>query len=73
MPGGVSSIDNRTYLRSITLGLSRVMTSRLLSGQARLTAATALAIERLDRGDAEYRMRLQASHDVAQERRRQAA
>ena len=55
------------------LGLSRVMTSRLLNGQARLTAATALAIERLEWGDAEYWMRLQASYDLAQERRRQAA
>ena len=55
------------------LGLSRVMTSRLLNGQARLTAATALAIERLDWGDAEYWMRLQASYDLAQERRKQAA
>ena len=34
------------------------MTSRLLSGPARLTVAIALTIERLDRGDAEYRMRL---------------
>ena len=55
------------------LGLSRVMTSRLLNGQARLTAATALAIEQLDWGDAEYWMRLQASYDLAQERRKQAA
>ncbi len=55
------------------LGLSRVTTSRLLSGQARLTAATALAIERLEWGDAEYWMRLQASYDLAQKRRRQAA
>ena len=55
------------------LGLSRVMTSRLLNGRARLTAATALAIERLDWGDAEYWMRLQASYDLAQERRKQAA
>ena len=55
------------------LGLSRVMTSRLLSGQARLTAATALAIERLEWGEAEYWMRLQASYDLAQERRRRAA
>lgn len=55
------------------LGLSRVMASRLLSGQARLTAATALAIERLEWGDAEYWMRLQASYDLAQERRRRAA
>ena len=49
------------------------MASRLLNGQARLSAATALAIERLDWGDAEYWMRLQASYDLAQERRRQAA
>ena len=55
------------------LGLSRVMASRLLNGQARLSAATALAIERLEWGDAEYWMRLQASYDLAQERRRQAA
>ena len=38
------------------------MTSRLLSGPARLTVATALAIERLDRGDAEYWMRLYSAH-----------
>lgn len=55
------------------LGLSRVITSRLLNGQARLTAATALAIERLDWGDAEYWMRLQANHDLARERRKQGA
>ena len=46
-------------------GSSRVMTSGLLFGPARLTSATALAIERLDRGDAEYWMRLQASYDLA--------
>ena len=55
------------------LGLSRVTSSRLLNGQARLTAATALAIEQLDWGDAEYWMRLQASYDLARERRKQAA
>ena len=44
-----------------------------LNGQARLTAATALAIERLDWGDAEYRMRPQVSYDLAQERRKRAA
>ena len=33
----------------------------------------ALAIERLDWGDAQYWMRLQASYDPAQERRKQAA
>ena len=49
------------------------MTSRLLSGQARLTTAIALAIERLDWDDAEYWMRLQASYDLARERRKQAA
>lgn len=55
------------------LGLGRAMASRLLNGQARLTAATPLAIERLDWGDTEYSMRLQASCDLAREGRKQAA
>ena len=55
------------------LGLSRVMVSRLLSRQARLTAATALAIERLEWRDAAYWMRLRASYDLAQERRQRTA
>ena len=38
------------------------MTSRLLSGPVRLTVAIALTIERLDRGDAEYWMRLYSAH-----------
>ena len=55
------------------LGLSRAMMSRLLDGQARLIAAATLATERLDCGDAEYWVRLQASYDLARERRKQAA
>ena len=47
--------------------------SRLLSEWARLIAATALAVERLERDDAGYRMRLQASRGPAPERRKQSA
>lgn len=54
------------------LGMSRVALSRVLNGHAGVSAALALALERSGWGPAEHWMRMQAIHDLAQERRKQA-
>ena len=53
------------------LGVSRVALSRVLNGRAGVSAALALALERLGWSDAEHWMRMQAIYAVAQERRKQ--
>ena len=58
---------------AVRLGVSRVTLSRLLNGRAGVSAAMALALERLGRGTAEHWMRMQGSYELAQERQRQAA
>ena len=45
---------------------------RVLNGRASVSAALALALERIGWSDAEHWMRMQAIYDVAQERRKQA-
>ena len=54
------------------LGMGRVALSRVLNGHAGVSAALALALERIGWGTAEHWMRMQASYDLAQERRKQA-
>ncbi len=54
------------------LGVTRAFLSRILRGHAGITA-TALRLEALGWSDAEHWMRMQASHDLARERRRAAA
>ena len=54
------------------LGVSRVALSRVLNGHAGVSAALALALERIGWSDAEHWMRMQAIYDLAQERRKQA-
>ena len=54
------------------LGMGRVALSRVLNGHAGVSAALALALERIGWSDAEHWMRMQAIYDLAQERRKQA-
>ena len=51
------------------LGCERGSLSRLLNGNAGVSAKMALALEALDWGSAEHWMRMQASHELAQTRR----
>ena len=53
------------------LRVSRVALSRVLNGKAGVSAALALALERIGWSDAEHWMRMQSIYDVAQERRKQ--
>jgi len=53
------------------LGCERGTLSRLLNGRAGVSAAMALALESIGWGTAEHWMRMQASYDLAQERRKQ--
>ena len=55
------------------LGCTRQALSRLLNGQAGISLAMALALERIGWSNASFWMRLQAAYELAQERRRQAA
>ena len=55
------------------LGLPRTTLSRVLNGKQAITAAIALALERLGWSDAETWLRLQTAYDLARERRRQQA
>ena len=54
------------------LDCDRVTLSRLLNGRAGVSANMALALEAIGWGTAEHWMRLQASYDLAQARRRRA-
>jgi len=49
--------------------MGRVALSRVLNGHASVSAALALALERIGWGTADHWMRMQASYDLAQERR----
>ena len=53
-------------------GVSRITLSRLLNGRAGVSAAMALALERIGWGTADHWVRMQGSYDLAQERQRQA-
>ena len=55
------------------LGVTRNTLSRLLNGHAGVSPAMALALERLGWSNADHWMRMQASYDLAQERRKQTA
>lgn len=55
------------------LGVTRNTLSRLLNGHGGISPAMALALERIGWSNAEYWARLQAAHDLARERRKQAA
>ena len=55
------------------LGISRVALARVLNGHADVSVALGLALELLGWSSAEHWMRMQASYDLAQERRKQAA
>ena len=54
------------------LGCERGTLSRLLNGRAGVSAAMALALEGIGWGTAGHWMRMQASYDLAQERRKRA-
>lgn len=58
---------------AVRLGVSRITLSRLLNGRAGISAAMALALERLGWGTADHWVRMQGSYDLARERRRQTA
>lgn len=51
------------------LGCGRGTLSRLLNGEAGMSANMALALENIGWGTAEHWMRMQASHELAQARR----
>ena len=55
------------------LGCTRQALSRLLNGKAGISPAMALSLERIGWSDASFWMRLQATYELARERRRQAA
>ena len=54
------------------LGCERGTLSRLLNGRAGVSANMALALEEIGWGTAEHWMRLQASYDLVQARRKRA-
>lgn len=56
---------------ALRLGVTRNTLSRLLNGRAGVSPAMALALERLGWSSAEHWLRMQASYDLAQERRKQ--
>ena len=55
------------------LGCTRQALSRLLNGKAGISPGMALALERIGWTNAGFWMRLQASYELAQARRQQAA
>ena len=59
--------------RAENLGVTRGTLSRILNGHGGISPAMTLALERIGWSNADYRMRLQASHDLARERCEQAA
>lgn len=67
-PHGLSPI--RTAAR---LGVPRTRIERLVAGETRVTADTALRLERLFGTSAEFWLGLQATHDLMQARRRDDA
>ena len=58
---------------AVHLGCERGTLSRLLNGKAGVSANMALALEAIGWGTAEHWMRMQASYELAQARRNQAA
>ena len=58
---------------AVHLGCERGTLSRLLNGKAGVSANMALALEAIGWGTAEHWRRMQASYELAQARRNQAA
>ena len=58
---------------AVHLGCDRGRLSRVLNGKAGVSANMALALEGIGWGTAEHWMRMQASYELAQVRRNQAA
>ena len=58
---------------AVHLGCDRGTLSRVLNGKAGVSANMALALEGIGWGTAEHWMRMQASYELAQARRSQAA
>ena len=58
---------------AVHLGCDRGTLSRVLNGKAGVSANMALALEGIGWGTAEHWMRMQASYELAQARRNQAA
>ena len=58
---------------AVHLGCERGTLSRVLNGKAGVSASMALALEAIGWGTAEHWMRMQASYELAQARRNQAA
>ena len=58
---------------AVHLGCERGTLSRVLNGKAGVSANMALALEAIGWGTAEHWMRMQASYELAQARRNQAA
>ena len=55
------------------LGVSRAAFSRVLNTRAAMSAKMALALETLDRGSADFWVRMQGDHDLTLVRRARAA
>ena len=51
-----------------TIGVSRILLNRILAGEGGVTTKTALALERLGWGKAEFWLNSQVRHDLAQAR-----
>ena len=56
-----------------TIGVSRILLNRILAGEGGVTTKTALALERLGWGKAEFWLNSQVRHDLAQARREAVA
>ena len=52
-----------------SIGVSRILLNRMLGGESSVTTKTALALERLGWGKAEFWLNSQMRHDLAQARR----
>ena len=52
-----------------SIGVSRILLNRMLGGERSVTTKTALALEQLGWGKAEFWLNSQMHHDLAQARR----
>ena len=71
--GGMDDVGWSVTETAARLGCERGTLSRLLHGKAGVSANNALALENLGWGTADHWVRMQASHELAQARHRQAA
>ncbi len=69
----VSASDWTLPEAALQLGIEEQELSRLLNQEIGISPAMALAFERIGWNDADFWMRLQASWELARERRRQTA